>query len=563
MTGSKINILLIEDNREYVLLLRQMLLPIEDAWFEVIVAETLREGVVRLREGGIDVVLLDLTLPDSCGFETFSGVYGESPQTPIIVLSGVADESLAVQTVQEGAQDYLVKGHGDQHTLLRAIRYAIERKRIQLDLEQAHRDLERRVEERTGELFNINKKLKKEVAERKRIEEALRDSNHRLAEALEKLRETQEHIIQRERLHALGRMASGIAHDFNNSLAPIMGFSELLLLRPENLTDRKKVKDYVEMIHDAAEDSAKVVARLREFYRRRDETEVFSPVSLNDVIQQVVSLTQPKWRDQALVNGNNIRIKTDLQSIPAICGNGAELREMFTNLIFNAIDAITKDGVITFRTFVADGMAVAEVSDNGIGMTDEVRARCLEPFFSTKAEHGTGLGLGIVYGIVRRHDGSINIVSAPGKGTTLRITLPLYKEPIVPESPQVPQEALDHSLSILAVEDDPMVREIIEAYLKEDKHRVELAINGRDGLERFKSGAFDLVITDRAMPEMNGDQLASEIKKLMPEMPVILLTGFGDLMTSSGESPAGVDLIVNKPFTLKALRNAIVKGIGR
>jgi len=398
------------------------------------------------------------------------------------------------------------------------------------------------------------------VAERKRAEHALLESNRQLADALEKLRETQEHVIQRERLHALGRMASGIAHDFNNALAPILGFSELLLRRPEALRDTDRARGYVEMIHTAAGDSAKIVARLREFYRYREENDVFTPVSLNDLIQQVISLTQPRWKDQAQANGVHVTIKTDLQNIPTIAGNEAELREMLFNIVFNAIDAIPEHGTVTFKTSMREELALLQIVDSGTGMTDEVRSRCLEPFFSTKDEHGTGLGLGIVYGIVRRHDGAIEIESAPGQGTTITIALPLYKEDRTPVRPE-PAGVMERPLHILVVEDEPLVREVIEVYLREDRHMIETAANGREGLEKYRAGTFDLVMTDRAMPEVNGDVLAAEVKKINPHQPVVLLTGFGDLMSGAGEKPEGVDVVASKPFTLNSLREAITKAL--
>jgi signal transduction histidine kinase len=558
-----IKVLLVEDNEEHAELLRRLLVESNEPIFEVITVARLDEALDTLGRPGTQLVLLDLSLPDSEAFETFLRVQNRVPDLPIVVLTGTDDEALAVETVQYGAQDYLVKGRLDDRILVRSLRYAMERKKSQLELKRARDDLERRVEERTGELRSANEKLQTEIWERKRAEAALMESNRQLADALEKLRETQAHVIQRERLHALGRMASGIAHDFNNALAPILGFSELLLRRPDTLRNEERARGYVEMIHTAAEDSAKIVARLREFYRYREESDVFTPVSLNDLIQQVISLTQPRWKDQAQASGVNVTMRTELQNIPTIAGNEAELREMLFNVVFNAIDAITIDrGTVTFRTSLRGESALLEVADSGMGMTEEVRLRCLEPFFSTKQEHGTGLGLGIVYGIVRRHDGTIEINSAPQKGTTVSITLPLYKEA---QAPAAPPEAgvMERPLHILVVEDEPLVREVIEVYLREDHHIVQTASNGREGLEKYKAGTFDLVLTDRAMPEFNGDVLAAEIKKVNPHQPVILLTGFGDLMRGAGEKPEGVDLVVSKPFTLNSLReamNRVVRG---
>jgi signal transduction histidine kinase len=567
MADQDIHVLLIEDDEKQAHLFAEMLSKSDDPVFAVKHVGTLGLGLEALRGDrekgpGIHVLLLDLTLPDSDGLKTFLQVHREAPDLPIVVLTGMNDEALAVETVHRGAQDYLMKGRLDERLLIRALRYAIERKKTQHELKRARDDLEKRVVDRTAELVAANEKLHREIGDRKRAETALMESNRQLADALEKLRETQEHVIQRERLHALGRMASGIAHDFNNALAPILGFSELLLLRPEALRDEPRARGYVEMIHTAAEESAKIVARLREFYRYREESDVFTPISLNDLIQQVISLTQPRWKDQAQAGGVHVTIRTELQNIPTISGNEAELREMLFNIVFNSIDAIRGEGTVIFRTALKNDCAELQIIDTGTGMTDEVRARCLEPFFSTKEEHGTGLGLGIVYGIVRRHDGSIDIQSAPGAGTTVTITLPLYKEERRLVAPE-PAGVMERPIHILVVEDEPLVREVIEVYLREDNHIIQTASNGREGLETYKAGTFDLVLTDRAMPEVNGDVLAAEIKKINPRQPVILLTGFGDLMSGAGEKPEGVDLVVGKPFTLSSLRQAMWKVLGR
>ncbi len=562
MPTDSVNVLLIEDNEEHVQLLRQLLATSELTTFQLYVAGDVASSLELLKDAAIELILLDLTLPDSDGLETFIRVIEAAPDLPLIVLSGINDVALAVETVQLGAQDYLVKGHVDNHLLVRSMQYAIERKRVQLQLKRINDTLEIRVRERTAALIQANTKLQMEIAERTRAEEATLESNRQLSAALGQLQATQREIIQRERMHALGRMANGIAHDFNNALAPILGFSELLLMKPETLHDAKKVRNYVEMIHTAAQDSAKVVSRLREFYRYRDDAEVFTPVVINDLVLQVISLTQPRWKDQALAAGVHIDFRTEMGNVPTVPGNESELRELLVNLVFNAIDAIPRRGTITIRTEVQGRWLVITVTDDGIGMTEEVKTRCMEPFFSTKDDQGTGLGLGSVHGIVRRHEGEIDIQSEAGRGTSIAVSLPLDKQDKLPEAAK-PTPTAGAKLRILVVEDEPLVREVLSVYLAEDEHYIEAAENGREGLEKFKAGTFDLVMTDRSMPEMNGDQLAVEIKKLRPDQPVLLLTGFGDLMTGAGEQPAGVDLVVSKPFTLTTLRNAIAKVMTR
>jgi PAS domain S-box-containing protein len=398
----------------------------------------------------------------------------------------------------------------------------------------------------------------RDITERKQAEEALYESNRRLEEALVELKATQQQVLQQERLRALGQMASGIAHDFNNALSPVLGFTELLLDRPEYLENKEKVKHYSQMMNTAAKDAANVVRRLREFYRAREEDEIFLSVDLNSLVKQVIMLTQPRWKDQALASGITIDTETHLQNVPHVAGNEAEVREVLTNLIFNAVDAMPEGGTLTLRTRSDGQHVVVEVSDTGTGMTDEVLRRCLEPFFSTKLERGTGLGLAMVYGIIQRHQGTLAIESEPGQGTTFILRLPVYTEQGVERRSQA-GEVLSRRLQILVVDDEPPVREVITAYLAGDGHTVETASNGSEGLEKFLAGGFDVVVTDQGMPEMAGDQLAAAIRRIAPDMPVILLTGFGDLMIASGETPAGVDIIVGKPVALAALRQALAK----
>ena len=561
MNSDPTNVLLIEDNPEHAAFLKRLLNLSEAVTdFRLEHVDTLALGVERLKAGGIGLVLLDLALGDSDGLETFILTMAAAGDVPVVVMSGSSDVDLAIETVQLGAQDYLVKGHVDNQLLIRSMQYACERQRVQIQLRRAHDELERRVEERTSMLQQANMRLQQEIAERRRAEEGTRAINHKLTETLGQLRSAQQEVILRERMHALGRMANGIAHDFNNTLAPILSFSELLLVKPEIANDPVKARPFIEKIHIAAKDSASVVNRLREFYRRRDENELFTPVVVNELVQQVIAVTRPRWKDQALAAGVNISIRTELGEVPTVPGNEAELREALANLLFNAIDAIRGRGSIVIRTEVQGAWLVVTVTDDGVGMTEDVRRRCLEPFYSTKDVETPGLGLGSVYGIVRRHEGQLDIRSEPQHGTSISISLPIPGNPVAPEpAPATMTETAERPLRVLVVEDEDMVREVISIYLSEDQHEVTVAENGRIGLEKFQAGEFDLVLTDRAMPEMNGDQLAREIKLHKPSQRLILLTGFGDLMNGAGELPEGVDLVVGKPFTMSVLQEAIAK----
>ena len=407
----------------------------------------------------------------------------------------------------------------------------------------------------TGVVVSFN-----DITARHRSEAALQQSHRMLEETLQQLKATQQQMLQQERLRAMGQMASGIAHDFNNSLSPIVGFAELLMLSPD--LPPETTQAYAQLINTAALDAASVIRRLRELYRDRSEGIIGDPVDLRRCIDEVVALTQPRWKNQALGQGIAIRIDTRVDDVPRFPGDAAGIREMLANLIFNAVDAMPKGGTITVRARSEGACVRLEVSDTGIGMSDEVRQRCLEPFFTTKGQHGTGLGLSLVHTTIQRHGGTLTIESELGRGSAFIARLPVLDEPDRKAETVDSPESL-RPLHILVVDDDPLVRKSVVAQLNTQAHIVETASNGREGLDRFAAGRFDLVVTDRAMPEMGGDQLAATIERSAPETPVIMLTGFGDLMSAKGEHPPGVDAVVSKPVTLAALTQAILKVINR
>jgi len=216
-------------------------------------------------------------------------------------------------------------------------------------------------------------------------------------------------------------------------------------------------------------------------------------------------------------------------------------------------------GTIAVTGQAEDGQVVLKVSDTGTGMTDEVRRRCLEPFFTTKGERGTGLGLSMVYGIVRRHGGTLDLQSEVGRGTTFVIRLPSQEEPAEATSARTTEAPVACHLRVLVVDDEPLVRNVEAKYLEAAGHTVVRAASGAEGLEKFRAEKFDVVVLDRAMPGMSGDQLAAAVKQLSADTPVIMLTGFGDLMDATGEMPPHVDVLLNKPITLVGLQEAVRK----
>jgi CheY-like chemotaxis protein len=330
-----------------------------------------------------------------------------------------------------------------------------------------------------------------------------------------------------------------------------------LLERPEILADAEETVRFLKLLRTSAEDAGNIVRRLREFYRPLETHEELRSVELTAVISQVIELTQPKWRQQAQADGCNIQVKTHLQPIPPIAGDESALREALTNLIFNAVDAMPNGGVITLETAMDNDRAIVRISDTGTGMTEEVRQRCLEPFFSTKNDKGTGLGLAMVYGIIQRHNGVLELDSVLGRGTTFVIRLP-FALAVENEAPALPvSPATKSPLHVLVVDDEPGIREVISAFLRSDGHDVITAADGREGLKEFQTGSFDVVVTDRAMPQMNGDQMAGLIKQTRPDVPVVLLTGFGTLIETTKTQPSAIDVVLSKPVTLKTLLSTI------
>jgi nitrogen-specific signal transduction histidine kinase/ActR/RegA family two-component response regulator len=384
----------------------------------------------------------------------------------------------------------------------------------------------------------------------------VRERTAQVEEALHELQATQEQIVKQERLRALGMMAGGVAHDFNNALTMILGYGELLHPWLEENGTKREIM-YLDHIVSAARDGSHVVSRLREFYRPAEHNEIRLPVDLNDVVEKVILLTSPKWKGRSLADGVQIDVISHLAQVPPVAGNAAELREVLTNLVFNAVDAMPLGGTITLSTEHDIDSATITIKDTGVGMTPEERERCLEPFFTTKGEHGTGLGLAVVYGIVQRHKGTIEITSEKNAGTTFAIRFPATVEAEACVKPQI--ERLDRTLRVLVVDDQEVICELIAEYLHGDGHTTVMAFRGDEALRLFRTQTFDLVITDQAMPGYNGAQLAGAIKQHAPETPVILLTGFGDEMLAMGGNPTGVDVVLGKPLSHTDLRQAIFR----
>lgn len=401
--------------------------------------------------------------------------------------------------------------------------------------------------------------LVRNVTAVKKVEQELRNANMRLSQTLTQLKQTQQKIIQHERLNALGEMASGVAHDFNNALMPILGYADVMISRPELLSRTEESLGMLKDIRIAAMDAAQAVRRLREFYRTASEDEKYKG-DLNKQIETAVILTRPRWQSEMGAKGIKINVTTDLQEIDLVNAKESQLREIIINLILNAVDAMPQGGTISITTRKDGAAVLMEVCDTGEGMTEEVRHRCFEPFFTTKGDEGTGLGLSMAYGFVKRQNGMIDVVSAPGKGSRVIIRLPAEAPSAAVLEPDEPVTVIP-VMKILVIDDEPYARKLFDMYLRADRHVVDLAANGREGLEKFSCGSYDLVVTDRAMPDMSGDQVVTTIRAANSRIPVIMITGFGDIMIESEQCPEGVDVVVCKPVSHRDLQRAIAKAL--
>lgn len=256
------------------------------------------------------------------------------------------------------------------------------------------------------------------------LEQAVAERTTELDGLLMELVETRRLLLKQERLRAFAEMASGVVHDFNNVLATITGYSELLLRDSRLLEDRDERLRAIRVVHTAASGAVGVLRKLSEFYNARDARSQPGDVDLNAVVEHVIEVTRPKWQTQALAADCRIEFTTDLAPLPPVRGYIAELREVVASIIFNAVDAMPEGGTVTCRTRGAESHALLEIEDSGCGMSAAVRERCTEPHFTTKPKHA-GLGLAMAAQIVERHGGGLDIESAQGIGTTLRIRLPL------------------------------------------------------------------------------------------------------------------------------------------
>ena len=378
----------------------------------------------------------------------------------------------------------------------------------------------------------------------------------RLEAAFEELQRTHDYLVHSEMLRVAGEMASGVAHDFNNVLGAIMGRTQLLKLKLETgPLSSAELLSALAVIERAAQDGRETGRRLRQFGQASQATATES-VDLHVMLQDAIEFTRPRWENEAHAAGITIKMHFDSQPEAWVAGRANELREIFTNLILNAVDALPRGGAIRAAVRSDGQQVIATVADDGIGMDEETARRLFEPFFTTKGEGGTGLGMSVVYGIVQRHGGRIEVVTHPGAGTSMELTFPLAAAPLAPAPVEIAPDALP-ALDVMIVDDEEPVRQVLRDIALALGQRVTACASGAEALRVLRPGAFQLVVTDLGMPGMTGWELAQRVRALDPAVTIVFVTGWGEDVDRRTASQAGADLVLAKPFDVADVARAI------
>ena len=382
--------------------------------------------------------------------------------------------------------------------------------------------------------------------------ERLRNCLDRIAAAHAAHEQQREKAAHAEKMAALGELSFGVAHNVNNTLTGILGRAQLLM----RTTDREKTAAGLELIIKSAEDGAHIIRRIQDFARERPSRE-FQAISVADLLKEVCEMTRPRWESRPVSEAIRCALHADCTAL--VMGDPVELREVLVNMIYNAVDAIPKGGEIRLGAHETSDRVIITITDTGTGMSSEVKSRLFNPFFTTKGKAGTGMGLAVSFGIVRRHDGSIEVDSEINRGTTFRVSLPLATLATTKslrsglQTPEGLQR--QRTIRLLVVDDEATVRDVLTEALRAEGCEVVAAENGQVALKLFDDyqGEFDAVFTDIGMPEMNGWELATAIRRRSENIALAIVSGWADAISCDTRNVVKADWVVSKPFDINRI----------
>lgn len=363
-------------------------------------------------------------------------------------------------------------------------------------------------------------------------------------------REIEDQFAKDKKLTAIGQISAGVAHDFNNTLTGVLGQVKIM---KRQIEDPELLK-HLEIIQKAANGGARTIRRIQDFTRTRPDLD-FEMVELKLLIEDVVALTQPKWSDSSEMKGLIIEVVLNLPRNFTIMGNQSDLRNAFTNLIFNSVDAMPEGGIISITMEKMDNQILIQFKDTGVGMTEEVLDRIFDPFFTTKGMSGTGLGMTEVFGTVKRHRGQVHVESKVGEGTLITVTFPSTETRIVKATDEKPSE--NFRCKILIIDDEDYVLDGTRELLEDIGHEVTGFTSAFNALDHFKNNHYDVVITDLGMPEMSGQEVAEKIKIIKANTPVILLSGWNVNLKEEENLASVIDFTLTKPFSVESIQAVV------
>jgi PAS domain S-box-containing protein len=580
------------------------------------------ESFLASLDPSLDIILSDYSMPQFSAARALALLRESGYAIPCIVVTGTVGEEAAVACMRDGAADYLLKDRLSR--LGTAVAHAIEGQQLREAQAQLaaiaewsndaiiamsadgrittwNRGAEAlygyRADEacgqplsflvaapdRSAELTSVVRRVRcslrgeqhetVSVTKDGRVLEVsasifpvLNEEGHPVSAAAIIRDMTAEHAHQRqtaqaERLRALGQLASGVAHDLNQSLSLILGYSDLTRAALAKAgPDVRGADEMLTVIGQAAADGGETVKRLLTFARTKPEHEN-APVDVTALLNDVALLTAPRWRDASQIEGRPIDLTVTTESGLTMRGSDQHLREMLTNLIFNAIDALPTGGSIRLAARAEGDRIWLEVADSGVGMSPEVQERLFEPFFTTKGERGTGLGLPLVLGIVESHGGKIHVWSRPGQGTSFALSFPNAPQAASEPPPRPAESTVHRRMRILAVDDEPDIVRMLKLLLSE--HDVTTAGSGEDALHQIESvtgdtPAFDVMLTDIGLGSgMNGWELTEQVHRIRPSLPVVLVSGWGASIDERDARLKGASYIISKPFRGAEIRRVL------